>query len=454
MSQKRKKYHVFLSHNSVDKPWVNRLKDALEARGLKVWLDQYEIRPGDLFVDALEKGLESSRTVALIISPEAMQSGWVDEEYNRAIGLAQDKNEKIRLIPVILRTAKLPGFLSGRNWVDFTNETSFDESMEKLIWGITGKRPRNASSHPLTQQKPVESIGISEVPAEITPSQPSELIPEHPIQSEQAPVNVPSPHQDHSEHAPSHNILALAFAYHTEIQAKQNRLSDIAQLFSSDDIWSDESMRASDSLLEISKSVKRFRKFLDELEHSQLTETVIKLRYTLMTPVRTYDGLLDELVSDITAFSKICREATRDTMLRKERIQKKLASLKEQIDGVDIYVSYFKKKIASTPLAAQRPAGIGDAFGMKRQVSVPGQQAEESVDSMKLYNAMIGAYNLAEIKLLCTKLGIDYENISGETLGMKINDLIAYCKRHGKYQELINKVQEERPHLAEQIQSK
>ena len=41
-------FDVFLSHNSIDKPWVIALKAALVERGVKVWLDCDEIRPGDL----------------------------------------------------------------------------------------------------------------------------------------------------------------------------------------------------------------------------------------------------------------------------------------------------------------------------------------------------------------------------------------------------------------------
>ena len=42
----RKKFDVFLSHSSIDKPWVSHLKDALQDRGLRVWLDRDEIRQG------------------------------------------------------------------------------------------------------------------------------------------------------------------------------------------------------------------------------------------------------------------------------------------------------------------------------------------------------------------------------------------------------------------------
>jgi tetratricopeptide (TPR) repeat protein len=134
-------FDVFLSHSSVDKPWVIQLKDALQRYGVSVWLDQDEIRPGDLFVNALEEGLEQSRAVALIISPEAIASGWVKEEYARAVSLAQNKQSPLRLIPVLLRDATVPGFLQSRHPVDFRDERMYAQKVWELARGITGQKP-------------------------------------------------------------------------------------------------------------------------------------------------------------------------------------------------------------------------------------------------------------------------------------------------------------------------
>ena len=67
-------FDVFLSHSSIDKPWVIRLKADLQRYGVSAWLDQDEIRPGDVIVIALEAALDHSRAVALIVSPEAIGS--------------------------------------------------------------------------------------------------------------------------------------------------------------------------------------------------------------------------------------------------------------------------------------------------------------------------------------------------------------------------------------------
>jgi hypothetical protein len=153
------KFDVFLSHNSVDKPWVIKLKDDLQRYGLSVWLDRDEIRPGDLFAAALEDGLANSRAVALIVSPEAMASGWVKEEYYRALSLTKDKASPLQLIPVILRTAEVPDFLKSRNWVDFRDELDYAQSLWKLVWGITGQKPPEALdlTAPPTPARPAEA---------------------------------------------------------------------------------------------------------------------------------------------------------------------------------------------------------------------------------------------------------------------------------------------------------
>jgi hypothetical protein len=50
------RYDVFLSHSSADKPVVRELAERLRAAGLRVWLDDWIIRPGDLISAKIEEG--------------------------------------------------------------------------------------------------------------------------------------------------------------------------------------------------------------------------------------------------------------------------------------------------------------------------------------------------------------------------------------------------------------
>ena len=114
----REKYDVFISYRSEYKPWVETLARNLERQGLTVWLDDWRKRPGDLITETLDKAMMDSRAGVLVVTPEAVASGWVQEEY--ASMLARERKGGFRLIPVILRETEGFPFLRNRVWIDFT----------------------------------------------------------------------------------------------------------------------------------------------------------------------------------------------------------------------------------------------------------------------------------------------------------------------------------------------
>ena len=67
----RFKFDVFLSHNSKDKPKVRKLAERLKAAGVRVWLDEWIVKAGDIITLKVDEGLEKSRVLLLCISPAA-----------------------------------------------------------------------------------------------------------------------------------------------------------------------------------------------------------------------------------------------------------------------------------------------------------------------------------------------------------------------------------------------
>jgi hypothetical protein len=55
-------YDVFLSHNSKDKPRVRKLAEDLRTAGLRVWFDEWVLKPGDDIYLSIERGLHASET--------------------------------------------------------------------------------------------------------------------------------------------------------------------------------------------------------------------------------------------------------------------------------------------------------------------------------------------------------------------------------------------------------
>src|SRR5881397_3888607 len=74
------KYDVFLSHSSKDKDVVRKLAERLRSDGLRVWFDEWELRPGDSIPVKIEQGLEQSRILLLCMSANAFGSDWAQLE--------------------------------------------------------------------------------------------------------------------------------------------------------------------------------------------------------------------------------------------------------------------------------------------------------------------------------------------------------------------------------------
>src|SRR3712207_3405107 len=95
-------FDVFLSHNSKDKPMVRQLAEALAARGLQVWLDEWQLQPGLSSQQLLEEGIRASRSAAVLVGKDGL-GPWEDEEMQAALRLAVRDQRPI--IPVLLPDA-------------------------------------------------------------------------------------------------------------------------------------------------------------------------------------------------------------------------------------------------------------------------------------------------------------------------------------------------------------
>ncbi len=133
-------FHVFLSHSSKNKPIARDLKRLLADRGLDVWLDEDELRPGVPWQPVLESGIRTSRSVAVLVGSDGL-GPWEDQETQAALHRAvEDKRPVIAvLLPGTSARPDLPLFLEIRTWVDLRDGFT-EEGLDKLVWGITGQK--------------------------------------------------------------------------------------------------------------------------------------------------------------------------------------------------------------------------------------------------------------------------------------------------------------------------
>ena len=134
-------WDVFISYAQVDREPVHTLAINLHELGLRVFLDAWELGPGDVVVHRLDAGLAGSRAGILVVSAASVQRPWVQQEYaallTRSVELGQ------RLIPVVIADAVLPPMLASRLWVDLRGKTgsAYQGALESIARALRGERP-------------------------------------------------------------------------------------------------------------------------------------------------------------------------------------------------------------------------------------------------------------------------------------------------------------------------
>jgi len=135
---KNEEYDIFLCHNNEDKVEVKEIAKQLMARGILPWLDEWDLQPGFPWQIALEKQIENIKSAAVFVGKNGL-GPWQNMEL--LAFLRQFSNRKCPVIPVLLcncdQNPELPAFLCGLQFVDFRSDRN---PLDRLIWGITGKR--------------------------------------------------------------------------------------------------------------------------------------------------------------------------------------------------------------------------------------------------------------------------------------------------------------------------
>ena len=137
-------YDVFLSHSAKDQAVVRPLAERLRADGVKVWFDEWVLKPGDSIPAKIEEGLERSRVLVLCMSAHAFGSDWAQLE-SGTFRFRDPLNKERRFLPLRLDNAPIPGSLSQFlyiNWLSVGGEKEY----AKLLEGCHPSGIRSAST--------------------------------------------------------------------------------------------------------------------------------------------------------------------------------------------------------------------------------------------------------------------------------------------------------------------
>lgn len=82
------------------------------------------------------------------------------------------------------------------------------------------------------------------------------------------------------------------------------------------------------------------------------------------------------------------------------------------------------------------------------QAAPPPPGVNEQVPPSQVREILATAFSDEELRDLSFDLGIDYENLPAEGKSGKARELVWYCRRHGRFADLVAAVRRLRPHLS------
>lgn len=115
----RNPQQIFISHAHQDAEVAQRLAHDLAAHGYAIWIAPDSIRPGEKWVEAINRGLEESGIFVLLLSPDAVASRWVQMETNVAIEFEHEG--EIQFYPLMLKTCRLPALWRTFHYISLQN---------------------------------------------------------------------------------------------------------------------------------------------------------------------------------------------------------------------------------------------------------------------------------------------------------------------------------------------
>jgi formylglycine-generating enzyme len=145
---------IFLSHAHQDAQVAQKLAHDLEAHGYDIWLAPDSIRPGEKWVEAINRGLEESGLFVLLLSPEAVASRWVNMETNAAIEFVHEG--EMQLFPLLLKACRPPPL--WRSFHHISLRGGYEQALAALLNALeppTHKLPADpAAKAPATVGQP------------------------------------------------------------------------------------------------------------------------------------------------------------------------------------------------------------------------------------------------------------------------------------------------------------
>jgi TIR domain-containing protein len=127
---------AFLSYSSADKSRARRVAEIFRHRGIDVWIDEAELRPGDMLAESITSAISRAGYFVILITAASVQSRWVKFELNNVLPRVIDGGAKV--VPLVFDNAVVPDSLRGYLWADCRTDEDAAKAVTRAIHVAVG----------------------------------------------------------------------------------------------------------------------------------------------------------------------------------------------------------------------------------------------------------------------------------------------------------------------------
>lgn len=132
----------FISHSSAHKTFCEDLSASLRTAGQDVWLDAFDIHPGDAIPDAIVDGIYASDYFVLVVTPEVHTSKWVPWELNIATYREIQDLRRTFVVPGTRVASQPVRMVAHKNHIDMTGTAAVAaRNLAGLVGGSSAAVP-------------------------------------------------------------------------------------------------------------------------------------------------------------------------------------------------------------------------------------------------------------------------------------------------------------------------
>ncbi len=125
--------------------WVQKLAEALRARGINALLDQWEVKLGESFTDYMQEHISTADVILFVITPGAVEAAEAPKGQGGALKFevqmmnARRIAEGTRIIGIYRSGDRPPRYLRDHRYVDFREDKEFGKSLQILVNDLLGQ---------------------------------------------------------------------------------------------------------------------------------------------------------------------------------------------------------------------------------------------------------------------------------------------------------------------------